>query len=324
MLTIAPGHSVDYYLDAVATGRESYYTGAVAEGEPPGRWYGAGAAALGSVGSGRRAGHARRSTRISWIRAMSASPTPSSGPRPTRWATPGGSYQSAEELYAAALNAEPDADAERRDELRLDAAKRARHNVAFLDLTFSVPKSMSVLHTAFEAQEVAARKAGDLEAAAMWAEHRTAVEDAVWAGNNAMLDYLQDKAGYSRIGHHGGADGRFIDAHDWTVASFFQHDSRNHDPHLHIHNTTLNRVECVDGECRTLDSRGIHRWRPAAAAVAERTTGEHLTRSMSARLAMRPDGKAREVLGIARELIEAVSSRDRAISPKVAELAAAL
>ena len=114
-----------------------------------------------------------------------------------------------------------------------------------------------------------------------------------------------------------------IDAHDWTVASFFQHDSRNHDPHLHIHNTTLNRVECADGEIRTLDSRGIHRWRPAAAAVAERTTGEHLTRSMSARLAMRPDGKAREVLGIARELIEAVSSRDRAIGPKVAELAAA-
>jgi hypothetical protein len=41
---------VDYYLDAVATGREAYYTGAVAEGEPPGRWYGAGAAALGLSG----------------------------------------------------------------------------------------------------------------------------------------------------------------------------------------------------------------------------------------------------------------------------------
>jgi hypothetical protein len=38
---------------------------------------------------------------------------------------------------------------------------------------------------------------------------------------------------------------------------------------------------------------------------------------------MRPDGKAREVLGIARELIDAVSSRRREISPKAAELAAA-
>jgi conjugative relaxase-like TrwC/TraI family protein len=322
MLTIAPGHSVDYYLDAVATGREGYYTGAVAEGEPPGRWYGAGAAALGLSGL-------VDAQDMRGVYAHFVDPRDERFGDSERWGEAdtlghtGRRYLTAEELYAAALNAEPDADAERRDELRLDAAKRARHNVAFLDLTYSVPKSVSVLHTAFEAREVTARKASDLGAAAMWAEHRTAVEDAVWAGNNAMLDYLQDKAGYSRIGHHGGADGRFIDAHDWTVASFFQHDSRNHDPHLHIHNTALNRVECVDGEIRTLDSRGIHRWRPAAAAVAERTTGEHLTRSMSARLAMRPDGKAREVLGIARELIEAVSSRRREIGPKVAESAAA-
>jgi transposase len=44
------GHSIRYFTDAVAKGRESYYTGAVAAGEPPGRWYGAGAAALGLEG----------------------------------------------------------------------------------------------------------------------------------------------------------------------------------------------------------------------------------------------------------------------------------
>jgi hypothetical protein len=38
MLTISSGHSADYLLGAVATGRENYYTGAVAAGEPPGRW----------------------------------------------------------------------------------------------------------------------------------------------------------------------------------------------------------------------------------------------------------------------------------------------
>ena len=313
---------MDYYLDAVATGREGYYTGAVAEGEPPGRWYGAGAAALGLSGL-------VDAQDMRGVYAHFVDPRDERFADPEKWAEAdtlghsGRRYLSAEELYAAALNAEPDADAERRDELRLDAAKRARHNVAFHDITFSVPKSISVLHTAFEAREVAARKAGDLEAAAAWGEHRKAVEDAVWAGNNAMLNYLSEKAGYSRIGHHGGADGRWIDAHDWTVASFFQHDSRDHDPHLHIHNTTLNRVQCADGVWRTLDSRGLRTWRPGAAAVGERTTGEHLTRSLSARLAMRPDGKAREVLGIARELIEAVSSRRREITPKVAELAAA-
>src|SRR5262249_24340788 len=50
VLTIYPGRSADYLLDAVATGRENYYTGAVAAGEPPGRWYGAGAEALGLSG----------------------------------------------------------------------------------------------------------------------------------------------------------------------------------------------------------------------------------------------------------------------------------
>ena len=50
MLTISPGHSVEYLTREVATGRENYYTGAVAEGEPPGRWYGAGAEALGLTG----------------------------------------------------------------------------------------------------------------------------------------------------------------------------------------------------------------------------------------------------------------------------------
>lgn len=232
-------------------------------------------------------------------------------------------YRTAEQLYAAALNAEPHADAERRDELRLDAAKAEQHNVAFLDATFSVPKSWSVLHTAFEFEEANARRVGDLEAAEAWGAHRQAVEDAVWAGNNAMLDYMSAKAGYSRVGHHGGGEGRFIDAHDWTIASFFQHDSRDHDPHLHIHNTVLNRVQGSDGVWRTLDSDSLRVWRPAGAAVGERTASEHLTRSMSARVAMRPDGKAREILGIATELLDLSSSRSRAIAPKVAELAAA-
>jgi hypothetical protein len=313
---------VTYYLDAVATGREAYYTGAVAEGEPPGRWYGAGAAALGLSGLV----DAQDATAVY---AHFVDPRDERFNDPERWGEAetlghtGRRYQSAEQLYAAALAKEPNADFERRDELRLDAAKRARHNVAFLDATFSVQKSISILHTAFEAKAVAAHKAGDLEAAAAWSGYRTAVEDAVWAGNNAMLDFLAAKGGYSRIGHHGGADGRWIDAHDWTIASFFQHDTRTHDPHLHIHNTVLNRVQGADGVWRTLDSKVLQLWRPAAAAVAERTAEEYLTRAVAARLAMRPDGQAREVLGIGRELVELASSRTRAINPKVAELAAA-
>jgi len=41
-----------------------------------------------------------------------------------------------------------------------EAGQAARHNVAFFDITFSVAKSVTLLHTAFEAQEVAVRTAG--------------------------------------------------------------------------------------------------------------------------------------------------------------------
>ena len=50
MLRISGGYSPEYLLKEVATGRESYYTGAVTEGEPPGRWWGAGAEKLGLTG----------------------------------------------------------------------------------------------------------------------------------------------------------------------------------------------------------------------------------------------------------------------------------
>jgi len=322
MLTISSGHSANYLLDAVATGRENYYTGAVAAGEPPGRWYGAGAEEFGLTGlvdpQDMRA-----------VFEHYLDPRDPNFRDPDRWdevATLGHigrKYQTVEEIYQRSLDAEPYADAERREQLRLDASKRARKNVAFLDVTFSVQKSVTILHAAFEAQEVKALTADDEEAAKAWGEYRQAVEDAIWAGNNAGLDYLQQHAGYSRVGHHGGAAGRFIDAHKWTIASFFQHDSRNHDPQLHIHNTASNRVLCADGEWRALDSKGIHKIRPAAGAVAERTTEERLTASLRVLLAMRPDGKAREVVGIPEAVNALYSSRRRAITPKTAELVAA-
>ena len=56
MLSVARGYDPNYLLKEVATGRESYYTGAVAEGEPPGVWWGAGAATVGLEGEVRSHG----------------------------------------------------------------------------------------------------------------------------------------------------------------------------------------------------------------------------------------------------------------------------
>lgn len=319
MLSIAVGYSPEYLLREVASGRENYYTGAVADGEPPGRWWGAGAEKLGLRGlvdaqdmtglyerflDPREDGFGDRDR---WDEVFTLGHT-------------GRQYQSEDVLYAAALAREPHAGPERRAELRVEAGKGARRNVAFLDVTFSVQKSVTLLHTAFEAAQVNSERAGDTAAAAGWARYRAAVEDAIWAGNNAALAYLSEKSGYSRIGHHGGAAGRYVDAHDWVVASFFQHDSRDHDPQLHIHNAVLNRVETPDGAWRTLDSRGMHKWRAGAAAVAERTTEERLTHALGLVFATRPDGKAREVVGVSAEAMALISSRRRAVTGKSAEL----
>jgi len=80
----------------------------------------------------------------------------------------GRKYPTAEEIYQRSLDAEPYADFERREQLRLNASKKERKNIAFMDVTFSVQKSVTVLHAAFEAQEGKARRAGDMEAAAAW------------------------------------------------------------------------------------------------------------------------------------------------------------
>jgi conjugative relaxase-like TrwC/TraI family protein len=319
VLRIASGYNPEYLLKEVATGRENYYTGAVAEGEPPGRWWGAGAERLGLAGLVDAQDMRGLYERFLDPRADGFKDPKQWDDVPTLGHT-GRKYKSEDELYSEAVEREPHASPERRAELRVQAGTDARHNVAFLDLTFSVQKSVTLLHTAFEAQEVAARNAGDETTAAAWAEFRTAVEDAIWAGNNAMLDYMSRKAGYSRVGHHGGAAGRFVDAHDWVVASFFQHDSRDHDPQLHIHNGTLNRVQGPDGVWRTLDSRAIHKWRAAAAAVAERTCEERLTHAIGLVLAMRPDGKAREIVGVSPEAMSLISTRRHAVTAKVREL----
>jgi hypothetical protein len=194
VLTISSGHSATYLTDAVAVGRENYYTGAVAAGEPPGRWYGAGAERLGLVGL-------VETQDMTALFEHFVDPRDPGFRDPSAWGEAatlghrGRAYIGEEELYKAACQAEPDASAERRAELRLEAGKRARRNVAFLDATFSVQKSVTVLHAAFEAQEVRARQAGDDTGADAWAAHKDAVEAAIWAGNNAALDYLARHAG---------------------------------------------------------------------------------------------------------------------------------
>ncbi|MFC0557390.1 MobF family relaxase [Planotetraspora thailandica] len=316
------------YLARTAGGAENYYlsaTGGQGGGEPAGRWTGRGCADLGLVGE-------VDADEMTAIYAHLLDPRDPEG-KATLGKAPR-TYRSADEVLADKLKAEPDASPERIKALTLEASKNARSAVLFHDATFSPAKSVSLLHAGFQAAAVDARAAGDLVTAeAMEAKART-VWDAVEAGSQAALDFLQDEAGYSRTGYHGAiprdpvtgrqladhATGRFVEAHDWVVASFSQHTNRNGDPQLHVHNAILNRVECPDGQWRTIDSRGMRKARPAAAAIGERVMGEQLTRTLGVEFATRPDGKAREIVGIDEATRDLFSSRRATIQRDVATL----
>src|SRR5581483_2628071 len=134
--------------------------------------------------------------------------------------------------------------------------------------------------------------------------HRQAVEDAIWAANRAAMDYLATRTGFSRIGHHDGrAHAVCAHAHDQPVASFFQHDSREHDQHLHIHNAILKGGREPTG----CGGPALYAYKPAAGAVGEHIMEAHLSHSLGVRFATRPDGKAREIVGIPAAVMELFS-----------------
>lgn len=319
MLSMATGYDTRYLTEAVAGGREAYYTGAVAAGEPDGLWYGAGAERLGLSGVVDADLMEAVYTHLLDPRDASSHSRSTWGEAPLL-AARHKAYRSPETIYASLLEGEPDASPERRAQLKDQAETSSRQAVAFIDATFSAPKSVTVLGAAFERAANDARAAGNDVAAKAWSAHQRAVEDAVLAGARAGMDYLQDAAGYARAGHHGGGGGRWVDAHEFVVAQFLQHDSRDHDPQLHVHNAILNRVQSADGKWRALDSRSIHAHRGAAGAIAERVMESHLARTLGVEFATRPDGRAREVVGMDRELLDLFSSRRHAITARTREL----
>ena len=119
-------------------------------------------------------------------------------------------------------------------------AKAERDAVAGFDLTFSVPKSVSVLWALAGPQ-----LRGQLHGA-----HKQAVEE--------CLGWVESQVVQGRAGHGGVAKV----AVKGVMASLFDHwDSRAGDPQLHTHAVLANRVQRIsDDEWVTLDSYTLHRY----------------------------------------------------------------
>ena len=190
----------DYYTGR-ASGREGYYTDA---GEKPGVWVAAGAMCVG--------GGVEVTTEA--LRAALSCVDPGSGERLGRKYSPGGSYC---------------------DRL---GVRRRRKALSAYDLTYSVPKSVSV---AWALADEATR---------------SEIEAAFDASTEAVVAYLQRHAVASRA-RAGGTERVEVPA-GATVARFDHRTSRSGDPQLHAHLLFMNRVLCADGVWRTLDGRLLY------------------------------------------------------------------
>ncbi|MDL5160496.1 MobF family relaxase [Actinomycetospora termitidis] len=224
-------------------------------------------------------------------------------------------YKSAEVKLREALEREPDATPERREELKWQIRGQVSSPVAYWDIAFSAPKSVSVLYAALA---VEGRYA---EAERVWEAHRE--------GAAAALSYVEDKAGWSRRGYHGKAqDGRsvgeWVAANQWTAVRFDHTTSRTGDPQIHSHVLVPNRVQCADTDkygqrkWRSVDGKGLYQVKRAADAVYQRTMFEALHRDLGTSAVERVDGNGWEIEGIDQEVCEAFSSRRGQIEQVVA------
>ena len=272
IITIAPGHDASYPWRQIGTsdrspepgraGTSYYLAPADKGGEPPGRWQGGGVADLGF-----REGQVIEREVFERLYGKFLDPRDPTGE--TRLGRAPQRFRCGEEIFQALLALEPEATAERRAQLMIEAKSQVRAPVQYFDATFSVSKSITLLHASAMANAARAAAAGDLEAVAYWEQAAADVWACVQAGNRAGLEYLQREAGYTRSGYHGRQagevrTGRWEDAHGFIVGSFAQHTSRDGDPQLHIHNLILNRVHAR--ERRRLPDAGL----PGAARAPRR------------------------------------------------------
>lgn len=179
-----------------------------------------------------------------------------------------------------------------------DVITTVRAPVAGFDLTFSVPKSVSVL----------------------WALGNQDIQDRVLAAHHRAvketLQWLEDRAIHTRAGHNGVAH---IPVKGAIAAAFDHWESRAGDPQLHTHLVIANRVQRItDGAWTTLDARTIYQ---SVVAASEHYNGllfDELHRELGTVTEVSAPAVAthnflRELAGIDPALITEFSARARSI-----------
>jgi conjugative relaxase-like TrwC/TraI family protein len=179
-----------------------------------------------------------------------------------------------------------------------------RHAVAGFDLTFSVPKSVSVLWAVADA---------NTQALIVEAHHAAVAE---------TLALLEKRVAATRTGH-GGMEQKAVVG---TAAAAYDHwDSRANDPQLHTHVVVSNKVKTADdGTWRALDAKPLFDATFALSAHYDATLRDRLTGTFGLAWEKRdrPSGKLSqwELEAVPDTLISEFSSRTHQIDACTEEL----
>lgn len=297
---MSSGHGYEYLLSSVAAGDGDRDMGTpltryyAESGCPPGTWLGAGLSSL-DDGTGTGIAEGETVTEEQLARLLREGLHPVTG---VRLGHPFPKLQPPRERIAARIAtldpelSKPQRDAaiaQIRDE---ELAKKPRTAVAGFDLTFSPPKSFSVLWGVADAgTQVLFVQA-----------HHAAMRD--------TIALLEERVAATRVGRGGIARTPV----DGVIATAFDHyDSRAADPQLHTHVVVSNKVRGVDGRWRTLDSRRLHKATVALSASYDAFLTDHAARLLGVDWVPVDRGKDRnvgwEIDGVPAELIAAFSRR---------------
>ena len=312
---MSAGTGYQYLLRSVAVGDGArvlstpltrYYS---AVGTPPGRWLGSGVRAFGT--GQLAAGLPVTEEQLALLIGMGRDPITG---EPLGRAYP--TYQRLVDRIdarVAALGPDLSVDDCAAETRRIEGEEMAaglRQAVAGYDLTFSVPKSVSVLWGVSDA----ATQQRIAEA------HHGAVAD--------VIRFFEREVAATRAGFSD-SDGAAAQVPVAGIAAVaYDHfDSRAGDPQLHTHVVVSNKVQTVmDGRWRSLDGRPVFSSMTALSAHYNALLADRLSRDVGVEWELRQRGADRnpqwEVAGVRDELIGEFSSRTREIELKKDELIA--
>ena len=306
MRVMSAGDGYKYLLKTIAaadgdrslsTPLTRYY---VEAGTPPGRWLGAGVAALGKgeLSVGDRVSE----TQLPLLIGMGRDPVTGT---PLGLAFP--NYKTpAERIESRIAALDPSLTAGAKGEVVAqivaeETARGTRRAVAGFDFTFSIPKSASVLWAVADA---------GVQALIGEAHHRAVAE---------VVAFMEREVAATRTGATAG-DGAVaqVDVTGLVATAFDHFASRAGDPHLHTHVVISNKAKTAfDGKWRSLDGRPMHAAVVALSELHEAVFADHMTRtfgvSWEAREMGRDKNPAWAITGVPEELIAEFSTRARHI-----------